>query len=160
MYILQLLFVGVTPLNLAAKNGHEEALLFLLVQTNNVNAHIPTLGCSALHFAAQRGSDRVATELLAAGASVDAPSASTGFTPLMYAASAPVDRAQSTVNLLLDAGASVATIVQTKSQSIRSPLVAFIDAKKFGVSSYHSYFYSYYHNYYRLLSSSLDWGHL
>ena len=72
---------GNTLLMLAARDGHDELVGFLILQRAKLNAR-NTAGDTALRLAAFRGHLKVVELLVAAGANVN----TSGWTPLAYAA--------------------------------------------------------------------------
>lgn len=76
---------GRTPLHIAAENGHEELVGYLIDQGAHVNAMgFGGLGATPLHLAAHKGHVEVCQQLLDAGASVYLPD-SEGRTPMEVA---------------------------------------------------------------------------
>lgn len=93
--------LGISPLMLAAMNGHEAATQLLLERGSDINAQIETNRNTALTLACFQGRTEVVKLLLQYNANVE-HRAKTGLTPLMEAANGGYVEVG---NLLLEAGA-------------------------------------------------------
>lgn len=72
---LQILFINLTPLHVAAKNGYQRIVQLLIESGANFNAQTQMIliilifyGETPLHFAAMNGHDNIVNDLLNAGA--------------------------------------------------------------------------------------------
>lgn len=107
---------GNTPLHLAALRSDEAAVDALIARQADVNA-LNEAGATPLHYGT--GSERIVKALLAAGAKVDVLSKQT-YTPLMTAITRP--RSIGVTRLLLEAGADVNILRQSRRRSETSPV--------------------------------------
>ena len=94
---------GLTPLLVAARNGHSDICGLLLAHGSDVNEMEPKTKDTALHCAAGRGHEAVIEALLSWGATVDSQE-HTGATPLFAACQ---DGRLACMLALLKTGASV-----------------------------------------------------
>jgi ankyrin repeat protein len=95
---------GVTPLFMAAQNGHLEIVILLLKAGADVNIANKESGISPLWIASQQGHSEIIRMLLKAGADVNVTQKASGITPLWMAAQNGHSRI---VWLMLEAGADV-----------------------------------------------------
>ena len=112
-------FQGLTPLLVAAQEGHTDICGLLLAHGSDVNEVDLKTKLTALHYAATRGHEAVVEALLSWGAIVD-PQNQRGATPLHFACQ---DGHLACVLALLKAGASVSLSIHVAAGHNRVEIV-------------------------------------
>lgn len=101
---------GVTPLHIAAQNGHKDTVIILIAAGANIEAALTSNGATPLYTATQNNHIDIVAALFAAGANVDAALTTNGATPLYMAVQ---NGDISVVKLLIELGANVDAALAT-----------------------------------------------